>query len=257
MSLDTGWCGSRGNTSLFQSNTYSDQISRFITKHCVDSFPNLGNGMYQRAFFGKIDIYPVKKQANKMLSDAWNQHIQYHKIFRIFWYKYKLNSFFPLFPLSDPKKYFWHIKKLIFSKNMPPTVKKTRSVLSKFKSLNFIRLFGKYWWGKLPELFFLKSKAPFFPVGSRKDKGFCLCHYMTHMERKSFFQEGYVTEWLSCLFLQEGKQTWDTKKICGTWKTGKIFFKWNINLLVGILKLSLGLSKVSILFLKKYNRKAS
>jgi hypothetical protein len=42
--------------------------NRCITKNCVDSYSNLGNGMCQMAFLGKIDIYAVK---NRLIRYLW------------------------------------------------------------------------------------------------------------------------------------------------------------------------------------------
>ncbi len=44
---------------------------------------------------------------------------------------------------------------------MQPAVKKTKSVLSKLKNLNFLRLFGKYYWN-ITGLLIFKSNAPIF-----------------------------------------------------------------------------------------------
>jgi len=42
--------------------------NRCITKNCADSYSNPGNGMYQLAFLGNIDIYAVK---NRLIRYLW------------------------------------------------------------------------------------------------------------------------------------------------------------------------------------------
>jgi len=95
-------------------NTSSDWKNRCITKNCIYSLSNLGNGMCQMTFLSTLEIYGVK---NSLIIYLWMLKSPIVSVvpFPRFKKMNKIKSFLPTFSTFWPKKYlFTFFKTSIF-----------------------------------------------------------------------------------------------------------------------------------------------